>query len=112
MYGFFFRIMYGFLIIHVITLLEFEQALKNFLDLKIYRVFIKQFDQIKGKAKKIQKREREIKRMGKNHKCKVKQVRVLQRIYIYIFNKGAKMIFFFINNIQYTILSQKFYNKI
>ena len=41
---FFFRIMYGFLIIHVIALLEFEQALKNFLDLKIYRVFIKQFD--------------------------------------------------------------------
>ena len=41
---FFFRIMYDFLIIHVITLLEFEQALKNFLDLKIYRVFIKQFD--------------------------------------------------------------------
>ena len=32
---FFFRIMYGFLIIHVIALLEFEQALKNFLDLKI-----------------------------------------------------------------------------
>ena len=41
---FFFRIMYGFLIIHVITFLEFEQVVKNFLDLKIYRVFIKQFD--------------------------------------------------------------------
>ena len=40
----FFRIMYGFLIIHVIAILEFKQALKNFLDLKIYRVFIKQFD--------------------------------------------------------------------
>ena len=40
----FFRIMYGFLIIHVIVLLEFEQALKSVLDLKIYRVFIKQFD--------------------------------------------------------------------
>ena len=51
--------MYGFLIIHVmITLLEFEQALKNFLDLKIYRVFIKQFDQIKRKTKKIHKKER------------------------------------------------------
>ena len=34
--AFFFRIMYDFLIIHVITLLEFEQALKNFLNLKIY----------------------------------------------------------------------------
>ena len=65
---FFLRIMYGFLIIHVmITLLEFEQALKNFLDMKIYRVFIKQFDQIKRKTKKIHKKEREIKRMGKNH---------------------------------------------
>ena len=67
---FFLRIMYGFLIIHVITLLEFKQVLKNFLDLKIYRLFIKQFDQIKRKTKKIQKREREIKRMGKNHKCR------------------------------------------
>ena len=45
--------MYGFLIIYVIALLEFKQALKNFLDLKIYRVFIKQFDQIKRKTKKI-----------------------------------------------------------
>ena len=52
---FFLRIMYGFLIIHVIALLEFKQALKNFLDLKIYRVFIKQFDQIKRKTKKIKK---------------------------------------------------------
>ena len=66
----FFRIMYGFLIIHEIALLEFKQALKNFLDLKIYWVFIKQFDQIKRKTKKIQKREKEIKRMGKNHKCR------------------------------------------
>ena len=66
--------MYDFLIIiiHVIALLEFEQALKNFLDLKIYRVFIKQFDLIKRKTKKIQKREREIKKMGKNRKCKIK----------------------------------------
>ena len=64
--------MYDFLIIHVIALLEFEQTLKNFLDLKIYRVFIKQFDLIKRKTKKIQKREREIKKMGKNRKCKIK----------------------------------------
>ena len=66
--------MYGFLIIYVIALLEFKQALKNFLDLKIYRVFIKQFDQIKRKTKKIQKREREIKRMGKNHKCRQRYI--------------------------------------
>ena len=66
----FFRIMYGFLIIYEIVLLEFKQALKDFLDLKIYWVFIKQFDQIKRKTKKIQKREKEIKRMGKNHKCR------------------------------------------
>ena len=52
--------MYGFLIIHVISLLEFKQALKNFLDLKIYRVFIKQFDQIKRKTKKnIEERKRD-----------------------------------------------------
>ena len=56
---FIFRIMYGFLIRHVIALLEFKKALKNFLDLKIYRIFIKQFDQIKRKSKKIQKRERD-----------------------------------------------------
>ena len=65
MYGFLllFRIMYGFLIIHVIALLEFKQALKNFLDLKVYRAFIKQFDQTKRKTKKIQKREREWERI-------------------------------------------------
>ena len=52
--------MYGFLIIHEIALLEFKQALKNFLDLKIYRVFIKQFDQIKRKTKKnIEERKRD-----------------------------------------------------
>ena len=44
---------YGFLIVHVVTLLEFEQALKYFLDLEIYRVFIKLFDQIKRKTEKI-----------------------------------------------------------
>ena len=44
---------YGFLLIHVVTLLEFEQVLKDFLDLKIYRLFIKLFDQIKKQTKKI-----------------------------------------------------------
>ena len=56
--------MYDFLIINMVTLLEFEQALKNFLDLEIYK-FIKLFDQTKRKTKKIWKREREIRRMRK-----------------------------------------------
>ena len=45
--------MYGFLIIHMVALLEFEQALKDFLNLEIYKVFIKIFDQLKRKTKKI-----------------------------------------------------------
>jgi len=44
--------MYNFLIIHVVSLLELEQALKEFLDLGIYRVFIKLLDQIESKTKK------------------------------------------------------------
>ena len=44
--------MYDFLITHVVILLKLEQALKNFLDLEIYRAFIKLLDQIKKKTKK------------------------------------------------------------
>ena len=50
--------MYDSLITHVVTLLEFEQTPKDFLDLKIYRVFIKPFNQIKEKKKKREREER------------------------------------------------------
>ena len=46
-------------------LLEFEQVIKDFLDLEIYRYLIKLLDQTKRKTKKIYKREREIRRMRK-----------------------------------------------
>jgi len=39
------------LIIHVVTHLELEQALKDFLDLKIYRALIKLLDQTKRKTR-------------------------------------------------------------
>ena len=42
---------YDFLTIHV-TCLELEQALKDFLNLEIYRAFIKLLDQMERKAKK------------------------------------------------------------
>ena len=42
-----------FLIILLVFLLEFEQTLKDFLDLEIYKAFIKLFDQTKRKTKKI-----------------------------------------------------------
>ena len=44
--------MYDFLTIHVISLLELEQALKEFLDFEINRAFIKLLDQIERKSKK------------------------------------------------------------
>ena len=44
---------YGFLIILRVFLLEFEQTLKDFLDLEIYKAFIKLFDQTKRKTKRI-----------------------------------------------------------
>ena len=49
----------------MVTLLEFEQTPKDFLDLKIYRVFIKPFNQIKEKKKK--KREREERKTDKDN---------------------------------------------
>ena len=36
--------MYGFLTTHVVILLELEQALKDFLDSKYFRTFIKLLD--------------------------------------------------------------------
>ena len=36
----------------MVSLLELEQALKDFLDLEIYRAFIKLLDQIERKTKK------------------------------------------------------------
>ena len=41
------------LIIYVAAFLEFKQELKDFLDLKIYRAFIKLLGQMKRKTKKI-----------------------------------------------------------
>ena len=57
--------MYDFLTIHVVSLLELEQALKDFLDLEIYRAFIKLLDQIERKTKKTKKGKRKIERMKK-----------------------------------------------
>ena len=44
--------MYDFLIIHVVSFLKLEQVVKDFLDLEIYRLFIKSLDQIERKTKK------------------------------------------------------------
>ena len=44
--------MYDFLSIYAVILLEFEQALKYLLDLKICRALIKLLDQTKKKTKK------------------------------------------------------------
>ena len=41
-----------FLTVHMVSLLELEQVLKDFLDLEIYRAFIKLLDQIERKTKK------------------------------------------------------------
>ena len=49
---------YDFLTIHVVSFLKLEQALKDFLDLEIYRAFIKLLDQTERKNKKY-RREKE-----------------------------------------------------
>ena len=41
-----------FLTIHVVSLLELKQTLEDFLNLEIYRAFIKLLDQIERKNKK------------------------------------------------------------
>ena len=63
---------YDFLTIHF-TCLELEQALKDFLNLEIYRAFIKLLDQTKRKTKKTQKGERgiEIERMRKESQMEI-----------------------------------------
>jgi len=43
---------YSFLAIHVVTLLELKQVLKDFVNLEIYRAFIKLLGQMERKAKK------------------------------------------------------------
>ena len=40
------------LTIHMVSFLKLEHALKDFLDLEIYRAFIKLLDQIERKTKK------------------------------------------------------------
>ena len=44
--------MNDFLIIHMVSLLKLEQTLKDFLNLEIYRAFIKLLDKIERKTKK------------------------------------------------------------
>jgi len=46
---------YDFLTIHVVTFLELEQALKDLLNLEIYRGFIKLLYQIERKTAKAYK---------------------------------------------------------
>ena len=58
-YKFFFSFeVYEFLTTHMVTLLELEQAPKDFLDFEIYKVLIKLLDQTKRKIKK-HRREKE-----------------------------------------------------
>ena len=58
-YNFFFSFeVYEFLTTHMVTLLELEQAPKDFLDFEIYKVLIKLLDQTKRKTKK-HRREKE-----------------------------------------------------
>ena len=53
--------------------LELEQALKDFLDLEIYRAFIKLFDQKERKTKKRQKGKRKRER-GNSHRYRYKSI--------------------------------------
>ena len=57
--------MYDFLTIHMASFLKLEQALKDILNLEIYRAFIKLLDQIERKIKKTWKGKRKIERMRK-----------------------------------------------
>ena len=57
--------MYDFLTIHVVTLLEFEQVIKEFLDLEIFRCLNYLIKQRENLRKHRREREIEIERMKK-----------------------------------------------
>ena len=80
-------LVYDFLTIHVVTLLEFDQVIKEFLDLEIFRCsnyLIKQRENLRK-----HRREREIKRMKKESHVDI-DLLVVTVVYIFCWKKKCR----------------------